>query len=584
MARFLLSLLKKVHIITMEVSDMFSNIKYWAIATFLIVFSSAHAATIYVDQTLTSDCTNGTYSIAFRNCSGSDGDAYNTVQKGVNALRSGDTLYLRGGTYLIRNGIVLNPIANGTSWNNCTKIASSPGEWAVLDGQNNVKAWDPGCNHGAMIGRSAFSMGSAILSYWTFERLEFTRADCVDLNKSYALWIEGGPFKVRYCYFHDNGTAIDNPGHANSGCIVGHQWKDSIIEYCYFKNNRNPNTTYMTDIKCYSDYKSNPADVQPDSTTNWPEQNNTYRYNLFEGGGESISFKNGQFLSLDHSGKDMRYKDRGTKIHHNIVRNTQRRMQFWMDFVQVYNNIFDNCNVIITTDFTNTWRETFHSVVYNNLFKNTRFAISKGKHEGDTTSNLRNYLAPSDYPDYHPHCYIYNNIFEDISGAYAGLTNLGALFDYYNSSSYGPNMPTYTNYNTIHVERNLFYGSTTNTKTINIGQNSTYSVNEMESNGWSTLNYATISSGLHPYVNNGYKTAPNFSLGRAGKTIVNGGIGGNHPYLVGVTIPSYVGPCDPNDSTWIDRVLGLSNINNLRVGGGDSVPPNPPLGISVSVD
>ena len=31
-------------------------------------------------------------------------------------------------------------------------------------------------------------------------------------------------------------------------------------------------------------------------------------------------------------------------------------------------------------------------------------------------------------------------------------------------------------------------------------------------------------------------------------TIANGGIGGSHPYLSGITLPSYVGAVDPNDS------------------------------------
>ncbi|OFX29427.1 MAG: hypothetical protein A2W92_13370 [Bacteroidetes bacterium GWA2_42_15] len=43
-------------------------------------------------------------------------------------------------------------------------------------------------------------------------------------------------------------------------------------------------------------------------------------------------------------------------------------------------------------------------------------------------------------------------------------------------------------------------------------------------------------------------------------TIANGGIGGAHPYLEGVTLPSYIGATDPNNDSWVDTVLGLANL------------------------
>ena len=61
--------------------------------------SQAASSTIYTDGKLASDCTNGNYSIANRDCSGSDGNAYKTVQAGIDALIPGGTLYIRSGTY-----------------------------------------------------------------------------------------------------------------------------------------------------------------------------------------------------------------------------------------------------------------------------------------------------------------------------------------------------------------------------------------------------------------------------------------------------------------------------------------------------
>ena len=37
--------------------------------------------------------------------------------------------------------------------------------------------------------------------------------------------------------------------------------------------------------------------------------------------------------------------------------------------------------------------------------------------------------------------------------------------------------------------------------------------------------------------------------------IKNGGIGGAHPYLNGVTIPSYLGATNPNDNAWVRGLL-----------------------------
>ena len=50
-------------------------------------------------------------------------------------------------------------------------------------------------------------------------------------------------------------------------------------------------------------------------------------------------------------------------------------------------------------------------------------------------------------------------------------------------------------------------------------------------------------------------------------TISNGGIGGNHPYLSGVTIPDYIGAVDPDSSVWVsgvlDSVTSISWLTNI---------------------
>lgn len=64
---------------------------------------------IYVDQQLAQNCT-GSYSIANRDCSGADGDAYTTPQQAADATGPGDTVYFREGTYTNPNTAARYPV------------------------------------------------------------------------------------------------------------------------------------------------------------------------------------------------------------------------------------------------------------------------------------------------------------------------------------------------------------------------------------------------------------------------------------------------------------------------------------------
>lgn len=71
-------------------------------STLVIIFSlssCAVSATIFVDNNLASDCTSGEYSIARRDHSGSDGNAYVMLQAAATASAAGDTIYIRAGIY-----------------------------------------------------------------------------------------------------------------------------------------------------------------------------------------------------------------------------------------------------------------------------------------------------------------------------------------------------------------------------------------------------------------------------------------------------------------------------------------------------
>ena len=66
----------------------------------LYATTDAEAKTFYLDGQLTFNCLSGTYGIANRDCTGTDGDAYHTLQDAIDNLGGGDTLVVRGGIYI----------------------------------------------------------------------------------------------------------------------------------------------------------------------------------------------------------------------------------------------------------------------------------------------------------------------------------------------------------------------------------------------------------------------------------------------------------------------------------------------------
>ncbi|MFH0711510.1 MAG: LamG-like jellyroll fold domain-containing protein [archaeon] len=88
----------------------------------------------YVDNSLPSDCNN--YNAATRTCGNGDKQAYNTIQKGVNIVKAGETLTVRGGTY--KESVILKN--SGTAANRIT-IRNYPGEEAIFEGSEKITGW-----------------------------------------------------------------------------------------------------------------------------------------------------------------------------------------------------------------------------------------------------------------------------------------------------------------------------------------------------------------------------------------------------------------------------------------------------------
>lgn len=90
-----------------------------------ILVTAAEAVTIYADNALGGNCTSNNYSIAARNCSGSDGNAYTTIKGATDAVGYGagaganDIVEVRAGTYTPTapiGGNASDEFPSGTSW------------------------------------------------------------------------------------------------------------------------------------------------------------------------------------------------------------------------------------------------------------------------------------------------------------------------------------------------------------------------------------------------------------------------------------------------------------------------------------
>lgn len=597
------------------------RIEYQLILIFFsIVFAMpAYGATIYVDQTLGVDCTSGNYSTTNRTCTGSDGNAYITIQAAINAMSVGDTIYIRGGTYREDNGnsnadIYIPTSKNGTAWTdgNFNTLTSYPGEWAIIDGEGTA----PGGNtigNGDTNGvyqTCTDNNSTSEIKYWKFERLEIT-GGCSPNNDSLGgggIRLRGGPNIIRYCYIHDNwdtesttvpGRADDNP----SGVLlfVPH---DSIIEYNYFYHNG----SYAMNgdqIKIFSDYKDEWRSSPPEScdppnidviNIDKAVRNNIIRYNYFNGDNGStktdvgLKYKSSQVLD-SWDGSELTHKNYGDDVHHNIFVGhgqdsigDEQNVILRQDYLQFHNNILRDSP--LSQSQYGSYRR-LRAVIYNNT------VIGSG---------LESYDESSPAHAFQNWDFFYNNIIDNFTAGIssypvrifaesaASLTNVVNNLVMDRNYIYRPNAGGSTPYSIGYPLNGLDakYG-----RLSTITFNSQYSAtNYQKASSEGSDNLFSGSSGASAYITRGSHTVSGST------TITNGGIGGNHPYLSDVTIPSYIGATNPTDNGWVEDVMSFAEMTdgvptNLQSGmpvdlddgepsQGDTTPPSTPSGLSVS--
>ena len=542
------------------------EIKLSAVLFLLIFCGQAFAANLYVDPNPAghADATwsgvNGeSYTSTALGFPGT-GAGYHTIKAALSAHFAGDHIYIRGGTY--QEGHIRIPYDHdGSNWtDDFNLIASFPGEWAVIDGQNGGGT---GGDNGIVVGGNSNSQGAigfAVadssntyrMAYWKFERLEIMNGASADGQNAAGIRMHIGPVWVRYCYIHDNLASNSN----NPGGVRIEQPQDCLIEYNYFKDNG-----ALTDIghncahiNIFSDYI--PNDIAQNGFTDPANRpalaRNEIRYNYFSGGVVGVKYKQDQFFSGRETFSDS-YRTYGDKVHHNIfIGQARAGIIARQDFIQIYNNITDSTSIDIGELDT---RSIYKAVTYNN----TLYEPAAGE-----VSNLfrvhrfwNDYNLPNQDTTYYG--YDYNNL---IYGA----------IDHYNTSDFGVDVAgtwAEANLDGYFGTHNYSYlpGAITTEVFRNLTTNLTVAQFEAAFSG--ARHFLNTSEGNPPaFVSSAgadkYKVNGSHVV-ETGTTLENGGVGGRHPYLSAVALPSYIGAVNPSDSDWVDGVLtNLASTTWLR--------------------
>ena len=158
----------------------------------LALTTVAQAVTIYVDIQLADDCTSGEYSIANRDDSGSDGDAYNTIEEATDFVNAGDTIYVRGGTYVGRVDI--------------DRSGSSGNEWTLAN-YNSEEVWIDGEYQDGVQEMYCLYIDGA--SYLKIDGINCKRADRQGIYSLLGSYVDVSNLTVTSCHGHGIGLYGD---------------------------------------------------------------------------------------------------------------------------------------------------------------------------------------------------------------------------------------------------------------------------------------------------------------------------------------------------------------------------------------
>lgn len=181
----------------------------------------SEAATFYVALT-GNDNNPGTIDLPFR-----------TIYRGSTALRSGDTLSIRGGIYL---EALVNSFPSGTSWDTATKVTAFTGEQVVLKPgatESRVAYFSRGAAYivvdgiildGTNVGYDAvkIDLGS--------NHIRFQNCEIRNAKNQGALVVDSSFIEFVKCSIHDNGISDLTHGLYLNGA-------DNLVDGCKIYNN-----------------------------------------------------------------------------------------------------------------------------------------------------------------------------------------------------------------------------------------------------------------------------------------------------------------------------------------------------------
>jgi len=492
---------------------------------FLVTFSfNAQGKIVYVDSSLT-DLQSDTiikqynfedtvyytdkYDPVARKASSGTFRAFSNILHAFISIQPGDSILMRKGTYTENINFV---DYRQFSESKRGYLGSYPNEWAILNGSIIFRG--PGTNS---------------VKYWTFERFEVSKG-CISIKTA-----RYNTF--RELYIHDNPVGVPGDEFINSGIVFNNidgAAQDNLITHCWLFNNGDAN------IKFFGDYYSDPKTVDSSMAL----MRNEICYNYLKDSNHNIHYKNPQFLCRDHEGIDKTLSSFGDKIHHNhIVNATNGGVFISQDFIQIYNNVFENVLVQLGNRYASK-REPFYNYVYNNLFIESTLTINH-----NNSTNVETYYIDSSSTDsLHPYFTANNNIF--INKQPSTIRPIELLY-----CEAGAWTIKNIELSTISIEKNLFYPAVITDLNIMIGyKKNLFSINDLLKLGISTSgNFLTNNDTLF-VIGKKYQINTTYNLGE-GLKINSVGINSDK-YLNGkIKMPNYIGPFSSNTDTWLDSLL-----------------------------
>ncbi len=547
-----------------------------------------------------------TYDPRTRVCGSGSRRVFSTLQGAMDAMTGGDDIFMRGdiekgsdGRYKTAvygksrltgegaetNTVVIDASKSGSE-NDYSTLQSYPGEWVVLDGENNC-----GTYSSRPLGViSSGGSGWKVTRYWLFERFEVVRGAHASGEYASGMSIAHGPFKIRYLYIHDNTckTNYYNPAGLRGGVL-----QNSVIEYSRFNNNGykadvndsnvgigHTDSGNFAHVCLFADYNQ---DEIADKGYNGSDglRGNVFRYNLVENGQKGFKQKGHQFFSSRRSYSDA-YSSYGDKVHNNVFRNLDNyAIEVRQDFVQVYNNMAVNTEGI-TVGFK--YRQ-YKFAVYNNTI------INGGTYDPAAHAALAIVTRKLfDFEDNRVYGYVFNNLIDSVPDEwFTEEVSLGVAVDNH-AVDYSPEFVSADGTVFFDFQNNYVHNSANN-EVLTVHRNNAR--NPMGESQFESefkvyeLFTASKSTGNALYDSNDYYSIRGAHSLEDGLTIANGGVkfadGAKHPLQVifdneenpeykGRTVPGYVGAQTPSGSSgWVDVVTTLEDLAILR----DSEPTTP---------